>query len=97
MRVRRRGDGRVLAETRNDVFSSDLYDRRYGEAGLDFLSTERSAQNIITNPQFHSAEGFVSTGLEHARGKLDLLLRLAFLESGHRNRTIFDRCPPSRV
>jgi len=94
------GDGamaKVLAETGNDVFSSDLYDRGYGETGVDFLTTERSAPNIITNPPFHSAEGFVLKGLEQAQRKLALLLRLAFLESGRRYRTIFDTCPPSRV
>ncbi len=36
-------------------------------------------------------------GLEQAQRKLALLLRLAFLESGRRYRTIFDTCPPSRV
>ena len=94
------GDGamaEVLAETGNDVFSSDLYERGYGDSGHDFLSTERIAQNIVTNPPYHSAEGFVSTGLEHARGKLALLLRLAFLESRRRAENIFLRSPPSRV
>ena len=94
------GDGamaEVLAEIGNPVHASDLYDRGYGQTGLDFLTTERSAQNIITNPPYHSAEGFVLKGHEQAERKFALLLRLAFLESARRYRTIFDTCPPSRV
>lgn len=94
------GDGamsKVLELTGNPVYSSDLYDRRYGETGKDFLTTKRTATNIVTNPPYHSAEGFVKAGLEKATHKLALLLRLAFLEGTNRNRTIFSVCPPSRV
>lgn len=94
------GDGemsRVLAETGNKVPSSDLYDRGYGDPGLDFLATDRRHDNIVTNPPFHSAEGFVATGTKQANSKFALLLRLAFLEGANRARTIFHVCPPSRV
>lgn len=94
------GDGAmssVLAETGNPVVSSDLYDRGFGEVGHDFLATERTAPNIITNPPFHSAESFVKTAARQARGKFALLLRLAFLEGANRANTIFHRTPPSRV
>lgn len=94
------GDGamsKVLELTGSEVYSSDLYARPYGEAGKDFLTTERRAANIVTNPPYNSAEGFVKTGLEKTDRKLALLLRLAFLEGGNRNRTIFNVTPPSRV
>lgn len=94
------GDGAmsvVLEETGNAVISSDLYDRGFGEIGHDFLDTSRRAQNIITNPPYHSAEGFVASGLKQADQKLALLLRLAFLEGAKRARTIFHVHPPSRV
>ncbi|MBI4922754.1 MAG: hypothetical protein HY834_13490 [Devosia nanyangense] len=94
------GDGamsRVLELTGNPVYSSDLYARPYGDAGKDFLTTRRRAANIVTNPPYNSAEGFVKAGLEKADRKLALLLRLAFLEGGNRNRTIFNIAPPSRV
>lgn len=87
----------VLAETGNRVESSDLYDRGYGEIGQDFLTAKRRHRNIITNPPFHSAEGFVSSALRLAEGKFALLLRLAFLEGANRTRTIFHTHPPSRV
>lgn len=94
------GDGAmsdVLAETGSTVRSSDLYDRGFGERGHDFLTTERRAPNIITNPPYNSAEGFVASGLRRAQGKFALLLRLAFLEGANRANTIFHRSPPSRV
>ncbi|ODT71897.1 MAG: hypothetical protein ABS75_06450 [Pelagibacterium sp. SCN 63-23] len=94
------GDGamaKVLQETGAEVYSSDLYARPYGDAGHDFLTTNRRATNIVTNPPYNSAEGFVKAGLEKADKKLALLLRLAFLEGSNRNRTIFTVHPPSRV
>jgi len=94
------GDGamsRVLEETARPVFSSDLYERGYGEGGLDFLAAARKADNIVTNPPYNSAEGFVARGVECASRKFALLLRLAFLEGANRANTIFAKSPPSRV
>lgn len=94
------GDGamsEVLAETGNRVESSDLYDRGFGEIGHDFLTTQRRHANIITNPPYNSAEGFVATAVERAERKFALLLRLAFLEGANRAKTIFHKHPPSRV
>jgi hypothetical protein len=94
------GDGamsEVLAETGNRIVSSDLYDRGYGEAGQDFLASKRVAPNIITNPPFNSAEGFVAVARRAAQQKFALLLRLAFLEGANRTNTIFQVSPPSRV
>ena len=94
------GDGamsRVLEETGCSIPSSDLYDRGYGDVGVDFLTAARRADNIITNPPYNSAEGFVANGVKLANRKFALLLRLAFLEGAKRARTIFTECPPSRV
>ena len=94
------GDGamsRVLQQTGQPVYSSDLYDHGYGDVGIDFLQTTRSAANIVTNPPFNSAEGFVAKALKQAERKFALLLRLAFLEGGNRHDTIFAVRPPSRV
>lgn len=94
------GDGsmsRVLEQTGCSVISSDLYERGYGESGHDFLTTTRRAENIITNPPYNAAEGFVKRGVEHANKKFALLLRLAFLEGANRANTIFSESPPSRV
>jgi hypothetical protein len=94
------GDGtmsRVLEETAQPVYSSDLYQRGYGEAGCDFLKPARSATNIVTNPPYNCAEGFVASGVKHAGKKFALRLRLAFLEGANRANTIFAKIPPSRV
>jgi hypothetical protein len=88
---------RVLEQTGNWVISSDLYDRGFGETRHNFLTTDRVCDNIVTNPPFHSAEGFVKNGIQNSRRKFALLLRLAFLEGSNRQRTIFASTPPSRV
>ena len=94
------GDGsmaRVLEETGCPVSTTDLFDRGYGEPGVDFLTAYRLVDNIVTNPPYNAAEGFVRAGLLQSRRKLALLLRLAFLEGANRQRTIFAQTPPSRV
>jgi hypothetical protein len=88
---------RVFEESGSQVYSSDLYDRGYGEIGHDFLVSRRSADNIVTNSPYNCAEGFIVNGLSHAKRKFALLLRLAFLEGANRANTIFGRTPPSRV
>lgn len=94
------GDGsmsQVLETSCKRVISSDLFDRGYGEAGVDFIGATRTADNIITNPPYNCAEAFVRTGTQQAKRKFALLLRLAFLEGANRANTIFSKCPPSRV
>lgn len=94
------GDGSmstVLRTTGQPVISTDLYDRRYGETGIDFLSVHRRVANIITNPPYNSAEGFLNAAVQRAEKKVALLLRLAFLEGVNRQRTIFSVIPPARV
>ena len=81
------GDGamsRVLDKTGRQVFSSDLHNRGYGDVGIDFLTVKRQADNIVTNPPYNSAEGFVAAGMQKAGRKFALLLRLAFLEGASR-------------
>jgi hypothetical protein len=94
------GDGamsNVFEDVGYKVRSSDLFDRGYGEPGVDFLEARSQADNIITNPPYNCAEGFVRSGLKTSRKKFALLLRLAFLEGANRARTIFEEAPPSRV
>ena len=94
------GDGamsRVLAETGSTISSSDMYDRGFGEAGVDFRFAKSEAENIVTNPPFTAAEEFVHSGLKLAQKKFALLLRLAFLEGAGRQHSIFNKAPPSKV
>lgn len=87
----------VLESAAKRVYSSDLYDRGFGECGIDFLSAARTSDNIVTNPPYNAAEGFVRSGVRLAKKKFALLLRLAFLEGANRANTIFQETPPSRV
>jgi hypothetical protein len=94
------GDGamsRILESRGNPVRSTDLYDRGFGEAGVDFITSKTRSDNIVTNPPYNSAEHFVRNGVNLARRKFALLLRLAFLEGANRAQTIFTESPPSRV
>jgi hypothetical protein len=72
---------RVLADAGYHVISTDLIDRGYCEARVDFLMewTAR-APNIVTNPPFGLAHEFVDKALELMTGKVAMFLRLAFLE-----------------
>ncbi|MBO6037052.1 MAG: hypothetical protein J6P29_00575 [Acetobacter sp.] len=87
----------VLENTGQKLISSDLYDRGYGKTGVDFLTSERHIPNVITNPPYNAAEGFIRNGLKCAERKCALLLRLAFLEGVNRYNTLFKGTPPSRV
>jgi hypothetical protein len=87
----------VLESTGQRVISTDLFDRGFGEVGEDFLASCRRSANIVTNPPYNAAEGFVRSGLSQANKKFALLLRLAFLEGAGRANTIFSKAAPSRV
>lgn len=87
----------VLETVSPNTYSSDLFDRGYGDAGVDFLTADSRFDNIVTNPPYNAAEGFVEVGLRLASRKFALLLRLAFLEGANRQKTIFTKAPPSRV
>src|ERR1700723_2678214 len=59
------GDGsmaEVLGLFGNPVIASDLYDRGFGTSGIDFLKSNQVTDNIVTNPPYNSAEGFVQVG-----------------------------------
>jgi hypothetical protein len=79
--------------------SSDLVDRGYGEAGVDFLCDSirsRRVPNVVTNPPYIVALPFVRRALEVATSKVAMLLRLSWLEGVERGK-LFREHPPSRV
>ncbi len=80
------GDGaisEVLAKEGYEVFSSDIVDRGYGEVE-DFFQTDRTAESIVTNPDYDSSEEFVRTALAKTTHKVAMLLPLTFLSSERR-------------
>ena len=94
------GDGaisKILEEKGHEVISTDLVDRGYGKAGVDFLMEYRAlAPNIITNPPFKLADEFMWKSDALAEGKVAMLLPLRALE-GLQRRKIFDTTPLVRV
>jgi hypothetical protein len=83
------------------VYSSDLYDRGYGETGVDFLTARRvpeGVRHVVTNPPFNLIDEFAKHAISlKPEGKICLFGRLAWLEGARRRRDIFDVTPPSRV
>jgi hypothetical protein len=75
----------VLIGAGHAVYPTDLNDRGYGIAGIDFLlhGPPVDCDAIITNPPFTLAEEFVAIALERAPLVI-MLLRLAFMESDRR-------------
>ena len=87
------GDGamsKVLIKNGYDVFSSDLIDRGYGQAQLDFLKSNKKFDNIITNPPFNLSTEFTVKALELANNKVALLNKLSFLEGIKRRNQVFN-------
>ena len=94
------GDGAisVILQTHGyETISSDLVDRGYGQAGVDFLMEwEPRAPNIVTNPPFKLAVPFVRKALDLTTGKVAMLLKIAFLE-GIERAGLFANSPLARV
>ena len=92
------GDGamsHVLERTRT-VVSTDLIDRGYGTAPVDFLQTTHAeASAVVTNPPFRLAEEFLHHALSFKKvKKVAFLCRLAWLEGGGRGRSVYNGATP---
>lgn len=88
---------REFAAAGYEVISTDLVDRGFGEARVDFLMEYRlAAPNVATNPPFKLAERFVRHALQLGALKVAMLVRLHFLE-GIERAAFFAALPPARV
>ena len=91
---------RVIERHGYDVRSTDLFDRGYGAAGIDFvMETELDPKigAIVTNPPFKLAEAFIETCFRLDVDKFAVFQRLSFIEGRGRYRRIFKNRPPARV
>lgn len=82
---------RVLEQHGYEVLSTDLYDRGFGEAGVDFLDSNKKFDgDIVSNPPYSEAEKFVRKALDTvpAGGKVAMLLRLLFLEGQKKEKAV---------
>ena len=82
---------------------SDIVDRGYGFTGHDFIADGMTGEflgspiaNIVANPPFKHARGFVDRALSIASHKVAFLLPLTFLEGEKRGRW-FETVPLARV
>lgn len=79
------------------VYSTDLYDRGYGDTGIDFFATETLlAPTIITNPPYKYATEFLEHAIQLGAYKVVLFLKITFLE-GQKRRKLFEKYPPKTV
>ena len=94
------GDGAMskVIEEYNECVSSDIRtdNKIYGEKGVDFLYTQKSVDNIITNPPYKYAKEFVEHALFCADKKVAMLLKLVFLEGVNRYE-LFKKTPLKKV
>lgn len=97
------GEGHLskkIIEFGNSVFSTDLIDRGFGVAGVDFLSTidqkYLNTFDIITNPPYKYAQEFVEQAVKIAKNKVAMFLKLTFLE-GQKRQELFKIYPPRMI
>jgi len=94
------GDGSIChvltANGYTDVLATDLVYRGYGEGDHDFLTSELTADNVVMNPPFSLAQEFIEKSLAVTTGKVAMLGKLQFLESGRR-KIMFESTPLKTV
>jgi hypothetical protein len=89
---------KAMEEFGKDVFSTDKFDRGYGQR-CDFLEENMEwFGDIITNPPYKYAQEFIEKALLILKDgkKLAMFLKIQFLE-GQGRRKLFDLQPPKRV
>lgn len=86
----------VLKKAGYEVYATDLVNRGYCPAGIDFLLETMRAQNIVTNPPFNLAYEFMEKGLELAERSLALLLPIRYL-CGKKRAEFFLKHPPAKI
>lgn len=87
---------KVLIDSGYTVKSTDLIDRGYGKSGFDFLKSNNTASNIVTNPPYKNGLEFISKAVELADQKVAMILPLRYLEGKARGQ-FYKQTPPARV
>ena len=90
------GEGNIAKFFPGCMASDIRSDNIYGEPNVNFLEEFREVTHIITNPPYKLAQKFAEHVLTCARGKVALLLKLAFLEGASRYR-LFQKFPIKTV
>lgn len=89
---------KVLKKHGFDVTSEELFDRGYGNIGVDYFERTSWNGDIITNPPYKNCLDFIKHSLNIIPDgrKVAMLLRIQFLKSKNR-RKFFDESPPVRI
>lgn len=91
------GDGNIAHKMKqyfpqSPLLATDLVYRGYGEGGIDFLTANKSARMIITNPPFSLINDFIRHGLEQTDRYLVLFAKIQLLETVERKK-ILEKSP----
>ena len=92
------GGGRLsneLIRLGYDVVSSDLFDRGYGDIGVDFFKCKEVFQgNTITNPPYSFINDWIVHSLKITSNKVYIFCRIQTIETISRYNKIFKDNPP---
>ena len=92
------GGGRLSKELIRlgyDVVSSDLFDRGYGDVGVDFFECNEVFQgNTITNPPYSFINDWIVHSLKITSNKIYIFCRIQTIETISRYERIFKDNPP---
>lgn len=83
-----------------NVYSTDLIDRGYQDAVIDFLeTTDKWFGDIVTNPPFKYTNEFILKSLESVDNgaKVAMFLKLNYLSGKKRYNEIYSKFPPYKV
>ena len=79
----------------NVVKETDLFDRGYGDSGVDFLKETTMFQgNTITNPPYSFINDWILKSLEVTSNKVYIFGRIQTIETINRYKKIFKDNPP---
>ena len=82
----------------NVVKETDLFDRGYGESGVDFFKETQVFQgNTITNPPYSFINDWIVKSLEITSNKVYIFGRIQTIETIDRYKRIFKNNPPLYV
>ena len=77
------------------VYSTDLFDRGYGDSGVDFLKQNEVFQgNTITNPPYKYINDWILKSIELSSNKAYIFCRIQTIETISRYNKIFKKNPP---
>lgn len=76
---------------------SDIRDRGYGGAGVDFFEDHRQRDNIVSNPPYKLGEKFVHHALTVTERKVAIVMRISFLAGQRRLVTLYQAHQPEVV